>query len=134
MEASIKVGMIAEQTGPLAFMGIANANVAKLVVDDINSGSAGLAPQSMKAGSLARLSPAAAETGSNPSNLTNVAGTLFFVANDGHLTSVAIHASTNGLEISTPVPLFQTRLRQAIGHAGRRIRSSNLFHQWSLYT
>src|SRR5436190_22563110 len=41
---------------------------------------------------------------------------LFFVANDGHLTSVAIHASTNGLEISTPVPLFQTRLRQAIGH------------------
>src|SRR5689334_16279579 len=39
MEASaIKVGMIAEQTGPLAFMGIANANVAKLVVDDINAG------------------------------------------------------------------------------------------------
>src|SRR5690242_308655 len=30
--------MIAEQTGPLAFMGIANANVAKLVVDDINAG------------------------------------------------------------------------------------------------
>src|SRR6185312_2317953 len=39
MEASaIKVGMIAEQTGPLAFTGIANANVAKLVVDDINAG------------------------------------------------------------------------------------------------
>ena len=39
MEAStIKVGMIAEQTGPLAFMGIANANVAKLVVDEINAG------------------------------------------------------------------------------------------------
>src|SRR5947208_7011071 len=38
MEASIKVGMIAEQTGPLAFMGIANANVSKMVVDDINEG------------------------------------------------------------------------------------------------
>jgi ABC-type branched-subunit amino acid transport system substrate-binding protein len=39
MEAStIKVGMIAEQTGPLAFMGIANANVAKMVVDEINDG------------------------------------------------------------------------------------------------
>jgi ABC-type branched-subunit amino acid transport system substrate-binding protein len=35
--STIKVGMIAEQTGPLAFMGNANANVAKLVVDDINS-------------------------------------------------------------------------------------------------
>jgi branched-chain amino acid transport system substrate-binding protein len=33
----IKVGMIAEQTGPLSFMGIADANVAKLVVDEINA-------------------------------------------------------------------------------------------------
>src|SRR3954466_13054764 len=39
MEGStIKVGMIAELTGPLAFMGIANANVAKMVVDEINDG------------------------------------------------------------------------------------------------
>jgi ABC-type branched-subunit amino acid transport system substrate-binding protein len=38
MEGStIKLGMIAEQTGPLSFMGIANANVAKMVVDDINT-------------------------------------------------------------------------------------------------
>ena len=36
-EASIKVGVIAEQTGPLSFMGIANANVAKMVVNDINA-------------------------------------------------------------------------------------------------
>jgi ABC-type branched-subunit amino acid transport system substrate-binding protein len=36
-EASIKVGMIAEQTGALAFMGGANANVAKMVVGDPNS-------------------------------------------------------------------------------------------------
>ena len=35
--ATIKVGMIAEKTGPLSFMGIADANVAKMVVDDINS-------------------------------------------------------------------------------------------------
>ncbi len=35
---AIKVGMIAEQTGPLSFMGIADANVAKLVIDDINAG------------------------------------------------------------------------------------------------
>ena len=33
----IKVGVIAEQTGPLSFMGIADANVAKMVIDDINA-------------------------------------------------------------------------------------------------
>ena len=36
-ESPIKVGVIAEQTGPLSFMGIANANVAKMVVNDINA-------------------------------------------------------------------------------------------------
>jgi branched-chain amino acid transport system substrate-binding protein len=35
--ASIKVGLIAELTGPLSFMGIADANVARMVVDDINA-------------------------------------------------------------------------------------------------
>jgi ABC-type branched-subunit amino acid transport system substrate-binding protein len=34
---SIKVGMIAEQTGALAFMGGANANVAKMVVGELNT-------------------------------------------------------------------------------------------------
>ena len=29
--------MIAEQTGPLDFMGVANANVARMVIDDINA-------------------------------------------------------------------------------------------------
>src|SRR5215213_3835323 len=33
----IKVGVITDQTGALSFMGIANANVAKLVIDDINA-------------------------------------------------------------------------------------------------
>jgi branched-chain amino acid transport system substrate-binding protein len=37
-QVSIKVGVIAEQTGALSFMGGANANVAKMVVDDINAG------------------------------------------------------------------------------------------------
>ena len=37
MAATIKVGVIADQTGPLSFMGIANANVAKMVIDDINA-------------------------------------------------------------------------------------------------
>ena len=37
-DQAIKVGVIAEQTGPLSFMGIANANVAKMVIDDINAG------------------------------------------------------------------------------------------------
>ena len=32
----IKVGVITDQTGPLSFLGVANANVARLVVDDIN--------------------------------------------------------------------------------------------------
>jgi ABC-type branched-subunit amino acid transport system substrate-binding protein len=33
----IKVGVIADQTGPLSFAGTANANVAKMVIDDINA-------------------------------------------------------------------------------------------------
>ena len=36
-EPAIKVGVIADQTGPLSFVGIANANVARMVVDDINA-------------------------------------------------------------------------------------------------
>jgi ABC-type branched-subunit amino acid transport system substrate-binding protein len=36
-ETPIKVGMIAELTGPLAFMGLANANVATMTVEDINA-------------------------------------------------------------------------------------------------
>jgi ABC-type branched-subunit amino acid transport system substrate-binding protein len=33
---STKVGVITDQTGPLSFMGIANANVARVVIGDIN--------------------------------------------------------------------------------------------------
>lgn len=33
----IKVGVITDQTGPLSFLGMANANVAKMVIDDINA-------------------------------------------------------------------------------------------------
>src|SRR5881296_372092 len=33
----IKVGVITDQTGALSFVGIANANVAKLVINDINA-------------------------------------------------------------------------------------------------
>jgi ABC-type branched-subunit amino acid transport system substrate-binding protein len=36
-DASIKVGVIMDLTGPLAFLGVANANVAKMVIDDINA-------------------------------------------------------------------------------------------------
>lgn len=36
-DSSIKVGVIAEQTGALSFMGGANAKVAKMVIDDINA-------------------------------------------------------------------------------------------------
>ena len=36
-ESSIKLGIITDQTGPLSFVGIANANVARMVVDDINA-------------------------------------------------------------------------------------------------
>src|SRR5437868_11151665 len=36
-QASIKVGMIAEETGALSFMGRANANVARMVADEINA-------------------------------------------------------------------------------------------------
>jgi ABC-type branched-subunit amino acid transport system substrate-binding protein len=34
---SIRVGLIADQTGPLSFVGIANSNVARMVVGDINA-------------------------------------------------------------------------------------------------
>ena len=34
---SIKIGLIAELTGPLSFMGIANANLMTMLVDDINA-------------------------------------------------------------------------------------------------
>ena len=36
-ESAIKVGVITDQTGALSFMGIANANVARMVVNDINA-------------------------------------------------------------------------------------------------
>jgi ABC-type branched-subunit amino acid transport system substrate-binding protein len=36
-EATIKVGVIADQTGPLSFAGIADANVARMVINDINA-------------------------------------------------------------------------------------------------
>jgi branched-chain amino acid transport system substrate-binding protein len=35
--SAIKVGVIADQTGPLSFVGIANANVARMVIDDLNA-------------------------------------------------------------------------------------------------
>jgi len=35
--SSIKVGVIADQTGPLSFVGIANANLARMVINDINA-------------------------------------------------------------------------------------------------
>jgi ABC-type branched-subunit amino acid transport system substrate-binding protein len=37
MQESIRVGVITDQTGPLSFLGIANANVAKMVISDINA-------------------------------------------------------------------------------------------------
>jgi len=37
-DAPIKVGLIAELTGPLSFMGIAGANITRMVIDDINAG------------------------------------------------------------------------------------------------
>src|SRR5262249_55435302 len=39
---SIRLGLIADLTGPLSFVGEANANVAKMVVGDINGKGGGL--------------------------------------------------------------------------------------------
>src|SRR3954447_15770942 len=36
-DSTVKVGVITDQTGPLSFMGVANANVASMVIDDINA-------------------------------------------------------------------------------------------------
>ncbi len=38
MSSPIKVGVVTDQSGPLSFLGIANANIAKMVIDDINAG------------------------------------------------------------------------------------------------
>ena len=35
--APIKIGVIADQTGPLSFIGLANANVARMVIDELNA-------------------------------------------------------------------------------------------------
>jgi len=37
MTQPIKIGLIADKTGPLSFVGIANENVARMVVDDLNA-------------------------------------------------------------------------------------------------
>src|ERR1700712_4468271 len=37
-DRSARVGLITDQTGALSFMGVANANVARMVIDDINAG------------------------------------------------------------------------------------------------
>ncbi|MFO1143415.1 MAG: substrate-binding protein [Amaricoccus sp.] len=37
MSNPIKIGLVAELTGPLAFLGTADANISRLVVDDINA-------------------------------------------------------------------------------------------------
>src|ERR1700756_5241906 len=37
IDAAIKVGVVTDQSGPLSMMGIANANVAKMVINDINA-------------------------------------------------------------------------------------------------
>jgi branched-chain amino acid transport system substrate-binding protein len=37
MKDAIKVGVITDQTGPLSFAGIANANVARMVIDELNA-------------------------------------------------------------------------------------------------
>ncbi len=36
-QAPIRVGVITDQTGALSFMGVANANVAKMLIDDLNA-------------------------------------------------------------------------------------------------
>src|SRR5881409_3623747 len=37
IDRSARVGLITDQTGALSFMGIANVNVARMVIDDINA-------------------------------------------------------------------------------------------------
>src|SRR3954470_20155181 len=37
VDDAIKVGVIADQTGPLSFVGAANTNVARMLVGDINA-------------------------------------------------------------------------------------------------
>ena len=36
-QASVKVGLVTDQTGPLSFLGIANTTLARMVVDETNA-------------------------------------------------------------------------------------------------
>src|SRR3978361_808455 len=49
-----RVGVITDQTGALSFMGIANVNVAKMVIDDINSRGGLWGPPRARGGVLGR--------------------------------------------------------------------------------
>jgi ABC-type branched-subunit amino acid transport system substrate-binding protein len=77
-ERSIKVGVIAEQTGVLSFMGIADANVAKMVIDEINA-----------VGGLLDRRLSIAWTIAKPSRALRRVARMWFSTRSFHLTAAA---------------------------------------------
>jgi branched-chain amino acid transport system substrate-binding protein len=83
-ETPIKVGMIAEQTGALSFMGVADANVARMVIDDINA----------RGGLLGRRVDLYLEDGATTDSVAEAAATKLVEHDDVDVVFGGIYSST----------------------------------------
>jgi branched-chain amino acid transport system substrate-binding protein len=82
--AAIKVGQIADLTGPLSFVGVANANVARMVIDDINA----------KGGLLGRRVELCLEDSATDDTVAAAKATKLVEEDDVHLVVGGIYSST----------------------------------------
>jgi ABC-type branched-subunit amino acid transport system substrate-binding protein len=83
-ETPIKVGMIADQTGALSFMGVADANVARMVIDDINA----------RGGLLGRRVDLYLEDGATTDSVAEAAATKLVEHDDVDVVFGGIYSST----------------------------------------
>ncbi len=82
--STIRVGVIADQTGPISFMGVANANIARMVVDDMNAGG----------GLLGRELELCLEDGAADDSVAAAAAAKLVKHDDVHVVLGGIYSST----------------------------------------
>jgi ABC-type branched-subunit amino acid transport system substrate-binding protein len=80
----IRVGLIADQTGPLSFVGLANANVARMVIGDLNA----------KGGLLGRRLELHLEDGATDDAVAAAAAAKLVEQDDVHVVFGGIYSST----------------------------------------
>jgi branched-chain amino acid transport system substrate-binding protein len=80
----IRVGLIADQTGPLSFVGLANANVARMVVGDLNA----------KGGLLGRRVELHLEDGATDDAVAAAAAARLVEQDEVHVVFGGIYSST----------------------------------------